>query len=69
MTEVKRLMKDSHVMREQNEEKIMKEMKEIESFDTIRDEKERWKKAKTKDGLNERTPFGSKQHGRFSSMF
>ena len=53
---VGQMIKLTHQLREQNEEKVLKEAKEIESFETIKDSKERWSKAKTKDKTNERNP-------------
>ena len=46
----------THQLRENTEEKVLKEAKEIEAIDEIKDSKERWSKAKNKDIRNERNP-------------
>ena len=60
------MIKITHQLREQNEEEVLKEAKEIESFEKIEDSKERWSKAKSKDSGNERNP-NAKSQGRSRS--
>jgi hypothetical protein len=58
---VGQMIKLTHQQRELNEEKVLKEAKEIESFEDIKDSKERWSKAKSKDGRNESNPQATQQ--------
>jgi hypothetical protein len=55
------MIKITHQLREQNEVNVLKEAKEIESFEKIEDSKERWSKAKSKDSGNERNPKAQSQ--------
>ena len=55
---VGQMIKLTHQLREQNEKTVLNEAKEVESFGTITDSKERWSKAKSKDKSNEKSPRG-----------
>ena len=63
---VGRMIALTHQLREQNEQNVLQEAKEVESFGAITDAKERWSKAKNKDKSNEKNP-NAKPKGRARS--